>query len=73
MDEKLFNAGKKAVYHSYIYLGASKYSKDHGNFLTYAYKADEIFSQSKVLESDIRNQVKRHWYKIDSKLKEKYQ
>lgn len=45
-------------------------SKDHGNFLTYAYKADEIFSQSKVLESGIRNQVKRHWYKIDSKLKE---
>ena len=70
MDEKSFNAGKKAVYHSYTHLGASKYSKDHGNFLTYAYKADEIFSQSKVLESDIRNQVKRHWYKIDSKLKE---
>lgn len=69
-DEKSFNAGKKAIYHSYTHLGASKYSKDHGNFLTYAYKADEIFSQSKVLESGIRNQVKRHWYKIDSKLKE---
>ena len=69
-DEKSFNAGKKAIYHSYTHLGASKYSKDHGNFLTYAYKADEIFSKSKVLESGIRNQVKRHWYKIDSKLKE---
>ena len=68
-DEKSFNAGKKAIYHSYTHLGASKHSKDHGNFLTYAYKADEIFSQSKVLVSDIRNQVKKHWYKIDSKLK----
>lgn len=69
-DEKSLNAGKKAIYHSYTHLGASKYSKDHGNFLTYAYKADEIFRQSKLLISDIRNQVKKHWYKIDSKLKE---
>lgn len=70
IDKKSFNAGKKAIYHSYTHLGASKYSKDHGNFLTYAYKADEIFSQSTLLVSDIRNQVKKHWYKIDSKLKE---
>lgn len=69
-DEKSFNAGRKAIYHSYTHLGASKYSKDHGNFLTYAYKADDIFSQSNLLESDIRNQVKRHWYKIEKKLKE---
>lgn len=69
-EEKAFNAGKKAIYHSYTHLGASKYSKDHGNFLTYVYKADEIFAQSKVLESDIRNQVKRHWQKIDKRLKE---
>ena len=68
-DEKAFNAGKKAIYHSYTHLGASKYSEDHGNFLTYAYKADEIFSKSEFLISDIRNQVKRHWWKIDSKLK----
>ena len=68
-DEKKFNAGKKAVYQAYTHLGASMYSKDHGNFLTYAYKADGIIGQSKVLKSDIRNQVKRHWHKIDSKLK----
>lgn len=68
-DEKSFNAGKKAIYHSYTHLGASKYSKGHGNFLTYAYKADEIFGQSKLLVSDIRNQVKKHWYKIDSRVK----
>ena len=68
-DEKKFNAGKKAVYQAYTHLGAGRYSKDHGNFLTYAYKADDIFGQSKVLKSNIRNQVKRHWHKIDSKLK----
>lgn len=69
-DEKAFVAGKKAIYQSYTHLGVKKHSKDYGNFLTYAYKADEIFNKSKVLRSDIRNQVKRHWNKIDSKLKE---
>ncbi len=69
IDEKAFIAGKKAIYKSYTHLGASRYSKDHGNFLTYAYKADGIFSKSEMLVSDIRNQVKKHWYKIDSKLK----
>lgn len=68
-EEKAFNAGRKAIYHSYTHLGASRYAKDHGNFLTYAYKADEIFGQSQLLESAIRNQVKKHWYKIDNKLK----
>lgn len=68
-EEKAFNAGRKAIYHSYTHLGASRYAKDHGNFLTYAYKADETFSQSQLLESAIRNQVKKHWYKIDNKLK----
>ena len=68
-EEKNFNAGKKTVYQAYTHLGASRYSKDHVNFLTYAYKADGIFGQSKVRKSDIRNQVKRHWHKIDSKLK----
>lgn len=70
--EKAFNAGRKAVYRLYTHLGARKYAKDHGNFLTYAYKADEIFSQSSLLESNIRNQVKRHWYRIDHRLKKAY-
>ena len=59
-EEKAFNAGRKAIYHSYTHLGSSRYAKDHGNFLTYVYKADEIFSQSQLLESAIRNQVKKH-------------
>ncbi|SHJ27580.1 reverse transcriptase/maturase family protein [Parasporobacterium paucivorans] len=69
-DEKSFIAGKKAIYRSYTHLGNSRYSKGHGNFLTYAYKAHDIFDESNCLESNIRNQVKRHWRKIDSKLKE---
>ena len=67
---KSFNAGKKAIYKSYTHLGVTKNLKEHGNFLSYAYKADKIFSDSKVLSCEIRNQVKRHWWNIDKKLKE---
>jgi len=69
-DTKSFNAGRKAVYKSYTHLGVGKDPKEHRNFLTYAYKADKIFSESKVLNCEIRNQVKRHWWKIENKLKE---
>lgn len=67
---KSYNAGRKAIYKSYTHLGVGKNPKEHGNFLTYAYKADKIFSESKVLDCEIRNQVKRHWWKIENKLKE---
>ncbi|MBD5401321.1 Reverse transcriptase (RNA-dependent DNA polymerase) [bacterium] len=69
-DEKAFNAGRKAIYQSYTHLGVGKNPREHGNFLTYAYKADKIFSQSKELNCEIRNQVKRHWQKIENRLKE---
>lgn len=69
-DEKSFNAGRKAIYKSYTHLGVGKNPREHGNFLTYAYKADDIFSKSIVLSSEIRNQVKRHWWKIENKLQE---
>jgi L-rhamnose mutarotase len=68
-DIKAFNAGRKAVYKAYTHLGVRRNPREHGNFLTYAYKADEIFGQSQVLKSEIRNQVKRHWWKIESRLK----
>ena len=68
-DEKAYNAGKKAVYRSYTHLGVKKFSKDHGNFLTYAYKADDVFGSSELLNSEIRSQVKNHWNKINKKLK----
>ena len=69
-DVKAFNAGRKAIYQSYTHLGVGRNPREHGNFLTYAYKADKIFSQSEVLNCEIRNQVKRHWCKIENKLKE---
>lgn len=69
MDERSFNAGRKAIYKSYTHLGVKKDPKEHGNFLTYAYKADNIFRKSELLNSEIRNQVKRHWWKIENKLK----
>ena len=67
-DLKSFNAGKKAIYGLYTHLGVRR--KKYGNFLTYAYKADRIFGESRVLNSEIRNQVKRHGWKIDNKLQE---
>lgn len=67
-NEKAFNAGKKAIYKSYTHLGVKKHSKEYGNFLTYAYKAHDIMNDNDYLKSDIRNQVKRHWVKIDSRL-----
>lgn len=66
---KSFNAGKKAVYRLYTHLGNNNHNSLHGNFITYAYKADSIFSKSKYLKSNIRKQVKRHWNKISNKLK----
>lgn len=69
-DEKSYNAGRKAVYQSYTHLGVGRNPREHGNFLTYAYKADRIFRESNLLNCEIRNQVKRHWSKIDRKLKE---
>ena len=67
-DEKAYNAGRKAVYKLYTHLGAKR-KKGYGNFLTYAYKSHDIFDESSLLESEIRNQVKRHWWKIEQKLK----
>lgn len=42
----------------------------YGNFITYARKADHIFSNSLYLKSKIYSQVKRYWHKIQKRLKE---
>ena len=69
-NKKSFNAGKKALYRSYTHLGSQpNIYKKYGNFLTYAYKAEKIFNESKVLKNTIRNQIKRHWTKINNRLK----
>ncbi len=68
-----YTAGKKAIYNGYTHLfsrhKAKKSGAAHGNFITYAYRADDIFSKSELLESNIKKQMRRHWSKIDSKIK----
>ena len=67
--EKAYNAGRKALYKAYTHLGVSKNPHKYGNFLSYAYKAHRIFSSSSLLESNIRRQIRRHWQKIEQRLK----
>ncbi len=71
-DMNSYIAGKKAIYNGYTHLFNPKRTKkknaQYGNFITYAYRAHEIFSQSPLLESKIRLQLRRHWKKIDSKI-----
>lgn len=67
--EKAYNAGRKALYKAYTHLGVSKNPYKYGNFLSYAYKAHRIFSSSNLLESNIRRQIRRHWQKIEQRLK----
>ncbi|MFH7820736.1 reverse transcriptase domain-containing protein [Neobacillus thermocopriae] len=61
---------RRKLFNLYTYIGDKKFQKKkHGNFITYARRAHEIFSKSKLLNSEINNQVKRHWSKISNKLK----
>lgn len=68
-NKKFFIAGKKNIYKLYTHLGARVNKCNRGNFLTYAYKADNIFSESEMLNSYIRNQVKKHWSRITHRLR----
>jgi hypothetical protein len=70
-------AAKKALYRSYTHLGDvrnkvgkkdSKGKTFHGNFITYARKAHEKFSNSTCLTSLINRQYKRHWKRINDRL-----
>lgn len=63
-------AAIKGLYKGYTHLGNKKYNRNNGNFLTYAYKAENIFNESKIIDNLIRNQVKRHWSKINKSLNE---
>ncbi|MDF2588117.1 MAG: hypothetical protein K0S41_1958 [Anaerocolumna sp.] len=68
-DSKSMIAAKKALYKSYTHLGNKKNKKGYGNFITYTYKAEKIFSESDILDNEIHNQIKRHWKKINERLK----
>ena len=63
------------MYRLYSHLGAkvsknNKKKHKYGNFLTYAYKAYEIFGEDNNYKNLIRLQVARHWKKMNKKLKE---
>lgn len=54
---------RKRLYRLYSHLGA-KTKKGYGNFLTYSYRAYDIFGGNNgntPYKVNIRNQVKRHW------------
>lgn len=61
---------KRKLYKLYTHLGDYKYSKEYGNFITYARRSEEIFNESNILKNEIHNQVKKHWAKINNKMKE---
>lgn len=67
-DEKAYNAGRKAVYKLYTHLGA-KEKKDMAISLHMHINRMTFLMKVLLLESEIRNQVKRHWWKIEQKLK----
>lgn len=62
-------AVKKGLYRLYTHLGDKRHKGEYGNFITYARRAEEIFSGSPYFESKIYSQVKRHWNKIQKRLK----
>ncbi|MUV06931.1 reverse transcriptase [Planococcaceae bacterium Storch 2/2-2] len=53
------------LYNLYTHLGWRH--RGYGNFITYAYKAHKKMKKLKV-QSHIRDQVKRHWHKINKRL-----
>ncbi|MDY4575287.1 MAG: reverse transcriptase domain-containing protein [Intestinibacter sp.] len=66
---------RRKLYRLYSHLGAkvsknNKKKHKYGNFLTYAYKAYEIFGEDNNYKNLIRLQVARHWKKMNKKLKE---
>ncbi|MPN07679.1 hypothetical protein SDC9_154950 [bioreactor metagenome] len=59
-NKKIF---RKKLYRLYSHLGA-KSKEGHGNFLTYSYRAHDIFysnNENRPYKVNIRNQVKNHW------------
>lgn len=67
----LEKVGKKyewrKLYKVYTHLGINY--KGHGNFISYAKKADKLMQEA-GLNSKINNQIKRHWNKIQKRLKD---
>ncbi len=59
-------AQRKSLFKNYTHLG--KRSKGHGNFLTYATRAQQTFDKNKTTNNLMEHQVKNHWKRIISRL-----
>lgn len=58
--------GRRKLYQLYSHLG--RRYRGYGNFISYAERAHMEFSKNKKIESQIYNQIKRHWNKIYRRL-----
>ncbi|MFP3379086.1 reverse transcriptase/maturase family protein [Bacillus sp. SIMBA_069] len=59
---------RKALYRNYSHLGKKK--KGHGNFLSYASRAQEIFDKESSTVNFMETQVKKHWKNINIRLED---
>ncbi|MFD1885520.1 reverse transcriptase domain-containing protein [Paenibacillus wenxiniae] len=59
--------GRRKLYSLYTHLGINY--KGYGNFITYSRKAHSIFSEISGIESKIAGQTKRHWTKIQKRIR----
>ncbi|WP_234402403.1 reverse transcriptase/maturase family protein [Oceanobacillus damuensis] len=59
-------AQRKSLYKNYTHLG--KKNKGHGNFLSYASRAQEEFDKNSSTNNLMEHQVKNHWKKINGRL-----
>ncbi|WP_400244602.1 reverse transcriptase domain-containing protein [Niallia sp. JL1B1071] len=58
---------RKSLYINYTHLGLRR--KGHGNFLSYALRAQQIFDENPSTINLMESQVKNHWRKINKRLK----
>ncbi|MBU8909001.1 reverse transcriptase [Desertibacillus haloalkaliphilus] len=59
-------AQRRNLYKNYTHLG--KKHKGHGNFITYAYRAQRVFDKGSKTNNLMEHQVKNHWKKINARL-----
>jgi len=59
---------RRELYKNYSHLGKSK--KGHGNFISYVERSQKIFDENSTTLNLMDTQVKNHWKKINSKLKD---
>ncbi|MCJ0931523.1 reverse transcriptase domain-containing protein [Virgibacillus halodenitrificans] len=59
-------AQRKSLFKNYTHLG--KKSKGHGNFLSYASRAQQIFDNDVTTNNLMEHQVKNHWKRINARL-----